>query len=294
MPLEAATNLLEPIKLTVLKISPSEYEAIRKLIYDRAGINLGANKQHLIQARLNNHLERAGLEDFEAYYNSVISDSTGEQLAELIDAISTNTTYFFREAEHFNFLANNLSCRMAQMHLKRQEYCFRIWSAGCSSGEEPYSIAMVVHQAISNSPKIQAKILATDIWRQAVSRGQSGRYEQRSVQTVPERYRQRYFTKVSCQDPPRLRVTETIRSMVKFAQLNLMAKTFPFRHGFDYIFCRNVMIYFDRRTQEQLLGRFYRYLKPGGFVIVGHCESLNSIRHKFKYIQPTIYQKPDD
>ena len=294
MPSEAAGSLLEPRESAALKIGPRAYEAIRKLIYDRVGIDLGANKQHLVQARLNKHLGEAGLEDFDAYYNSVISDPTGEQLAELIDAISTNTTYFFREAEHFKFLAKDLNYRIANIRLKRQEYCFRIWSAGCSSGEEPYSIAMMVHQALGGSEKIQAKILATDISRQAVSRGQAGQYEQRSVQTVPERYRRCYFTKVSSEDPPQLRVTETIRSMVKFAQLNLMARTFRFRHGFDYIFCRNVMIYFDRGTQEQLLGRFYRHLKPGGFVIVGHCESLNSIRHELKYIQPTIYQKPGD
>jgi chemotaxis protein methyltransferase CheR len=164
----------------------------------------------------------------------------------------------------------------------------RVWSAGCSSGDEPYSLAMTIDDALATSG-LSWKILATDISTQVLARARAGVYEAHRLGTVPAAFRKRYFVRAA--QPGQDEICPALRSHIRFAHFNLMSQQFPFRRGFHYIFCRNVMIYFDRPTQEALVGRFIHHLRPGGYLLIGHSESLNGIKHMLEYVQPTVYAR---
>jgi len=276
---------------TIQELTPEEYELFRQLIYAQSGINLGSQKQQLVRARLGKRLRAGGFSSYRAYYDYVRHDSSGRELAALIDAISTNTTHLFREKQHFEFLAQTVRGWANDRKWRARRDALRIWSAGCSSGEEPYSIAMTLDDALRGSPGLDWRILATDISTRMLARARSGIYEAHRVGTVPEAYRKRYLVPVPGGDAGCVQVHPDLRRRITFAHFNLMSERFPFQRGFDVIFCRNVMIYFDRPTQEALVGRFTQHLRPGGYLIIGHSESLNALKHTLAYIRPTIYRK---
>ncbi len=272
-----------------LDITAEEYELVRELVYERAGINLGDNRQHLVQARIAKIIRKEKFSGFQEYFNFLKSDKSGREIARLIDAISTNTTYFFREADHFDFLKESLISRIEKS--KHPEWTVRIWSAASSSGEEPYTIAMIVHQLMKKYPRLSLKILATDISTQVLEKAKAGIYSIERMRNVPEEYMKEYFRKVSGAKEITFEVSPELKKLVTFAHFNLMMKQYPFKYGFDYVFCRNVMIYFDRKTQEDVVNKIARHIRPGGYLIVGHSESLNGLIHPLKYVKPTIYQK---
>jgi chemotaxis protein methyltransferase CheR len=208
----------------------------------------------------------------------------------MLDALSTNLTSFFRENEHFEYLANHILPRI----VNRSEQTgrrLRVWSAGCSSGEEPYSIAVTINEKVPSLRSWDAKILATDISTRVLARAAEGVYNDSRVKTVPPQARAKYFDCIETRPERLYRVAGSIRSLVHFARLNLMNR-WPMQGPFDVIFCRNVMIYFDKDTQGKLINRFYDLLAPGGTLFIGHSESLAGVNHKFNYTQPTIYQRP--
>ena len=272
-------------------LTAEEYELFRKLVYAKSGINLGDSKQQLVRARLGKRVRKGNFPSFRAYYDHVAKDDTGEELQLLLDAISTNTTHLFREKRHFDFLHALVKRWVADRSWRSKHSTLRVWSAACSSGEEPHSSAMTVYDALRGSD-VSAKILATDLSTKVLARAQLGVYECHKVGSVPGDYRQRYLRQARRDGQVCLELTPEIRGLITFSRFNLMTPSFPFRHGFHVVFCRNVMIYFDRATQEGLVGRIARHIQPGGYLMIGHSESLNGITHPLEYVEPTIYRKP--
>jgi chemotaxis protein methyltransferase CheR len=276
--------------LADMELSADQYDLVRTLVYERSGINLGPNRQQLVQARLAKRLRRREPNDLANYFRKLKENPTGEEISALIDVISTNTTQFFRESDHFEFLAGSIEHRLTRGHWQRMNDTIRIWCAACSTGEEAYSVAMTVASLLERYQRVRVKILATDISTKALAVAESGRYEDKKIDVVPPGFREKYFITVPSNKSPQVEVASSLKQMITFKQFNLMEKDYPFRFGFDYIFCRNVMIYFDRRTQQAVVEKLSQQLRPGGYLLVGHSESLNRISHNLKYVEPTIYQ----
>jgi chemotaxis protein methyltransferase CheR len=279
------------VNTDVQDLTPKEYELFRRLVYAKSGINLGDHKMQLVRARLGKRLRQRGLNSFRDYYRMVEEDPTGEELCGLLDAITTNTTHLFREIRHFKLLGRILRDWANDKSWRARNHTLRVWSAACSSGEEPHSIAMVVHDAFSVHRDIEVKILATDLSTQVLSKAQLGLYEPHRVGTVPPEFKKRYLQSVREGNTQYVQVVPELRRMITFARFNLMSPTFPFRSGFHIIFCRNVMIYFDHATQEALVNKHARHLLEGGYLMIGHSESLNGMDHPLTYVEPTVYRK---
>jgi chemotaxis protein methyltransferase CheR len=275
----------------VRDLTREEYQLFRKLIYEKVGINLGDQKMQLVRARLGKRLRQGKFNSFRAYYEYLRNDKSGAELTRFIDALSTNTTHLFREMQHFEFLAERLKKWAGDRSwCGKNQSEVRIWSAACSSGEEPHSIAMTCADALANSG-VSSRILATDISTQVLDRARQGIYDPLRLGTVPEGYRRRFFHNTRVGGRELVQIKPEVRSSITFARLNLMEKSFPFRRGFHFIFCRNVMIYFDRETQTALVNKQAQHLLPGGFLLIGHSESLNAIQHPLTYVRPTIYER---
>jgi chemotaxis protein methyltransferase CheR len=263
------------------------------MIYNAAGISLGENKHELVRSRLMKRLRALNLPGFESYIVYLQEhDPHGDEMIQLIDAISTNKTEFFRENQHFIYLTENVLPGILQAAKKAGSGRIRFWSAGCSSGEEPYTLAIIFRQILDNTMNWDAKILATDISTKVLHFAREGVYTEEKVKPVPPSVRSSSFSKVGSDGNGALyKVHPEIQKMVTFRRLNLMDRTFPFSGKFDVIFCRNVMIYFDRPTQEALVNRYYDNLKPGGYLFIGHSESLTALKTPFQFVRPTIYMR---
>lgn len=275
--------------MEALRLNDEEFNLISSLVYSKFGIKLGEQKRALIIGRLQKVLHSGGFLNFKDYYNHVVSEPSGKALLTLVDKISTNHTFFFRENEHFDFLAENVLPSIIRENKNRLKPVVRIWCAGCSSGEEPYTVAMVLSEYFkSNISDIDIGILATDISVSALEKAEAGIYSDERMELVPLAYRQKYFQ--SLKDGS-WEIKPNLKKMVLFRRLNLMRPDFPFKGLFHLIFCRNVMIYFDRDTQRDLIGRFHRYTEPNGYLFIGHSETLDRTTGLYKYIMPSIYQK---
>ncbi len=268
------------------------FDKICKYIYDKARISLGKNKMELVRARFGKVIRQRKMSGFREYFNWMQSDTTGEALREVMNAISTNLTSFFRENEHFAFMSQTLLPELAKAGPRMGgKIRLRGWSAGCSTGEEIYTIAMTIHETVGRLDEWDVKLLATDIDTEVVAHGQRGMYAKERLQGVSPAIVKKYFN--ACEDnkgKPAYCVKEPLRRMTTFRHLNLFSD-WPFRNKFDFIFCRNVMIYFDRPTQEALINRYYDQLNVGGYLFIGHSESLSGVNHRFEYVKPTVYRK---
>ncbi|MHB8068336.1 MAG: CheR family methyltransferase [Desulfobaccales bacterium] len=269
-------------------ITDAEFNQLSQLVYQHAGIHLPPQKKELVRSRLTKFLRNRKLSSFHEYYQQVLKDTTGLELINLLDAISTNMTAFWREPKHFEFLGQELLPDLQQKCKKVPQW--RFWSAGCSSGEEPYTMAMVLLNAKVNKDLTGVKIYASDINTQVLNQAQRGIYPLNRVEPLSPEWRRRYFQKGVNQFEGYVRVKPEVKQLVEFFRLNLM-DPFPFKQEFDVIFCRNVMIYFEKSTQTELVNKFYQCLKPNGFLFIGHSESLCNISHQFAYVKPTIYRK---
>ena len=279
------------IATEIADLTRADYELFRALVYSKSGINLGDQKMQLVRARLGKRVRQGGFKSFREYYRHVEEEPTGEELCKLLDAISTNTTHLFREIRHFTLLREIIQRWLSDRTWTSQNRALRIWSAGCSSGEEPHSIAMVAYDLLRQHAGIELKLLATDLSTQMLSRAKLGLYDPHRVGTVPPELRNRYLARVQCDGSPCLQLIPELRKQITFARFNLMTPAFPFRHGFHVIFCRNVMIYFDRGTQETLVNKYAAALQSGGYLMIGHSESLSNIQHPLSYVEPTVYRK---
>lgn len=258
------------------------FEKIRRLAYEKFGLNLTESKQQLVAARLGKKLRELKLPSYEAYYDLVLGDRSGESLIALIDALSTNHTSFLREASHFDFLAKSVIPKL------RKRATIDIWSAPCSTGEEPYSIAITMLEQLGVPAKPALRIRATDISTRALAVAKEGAYASDRLSSVPAPLIKKYFTQTG---PGLFQIRPEIARMMEFDRGNLIE---PMRatRMFPIIFCRNVMIYFDKPTQEQVVTNLSQFLEPGGYLLIGHSESLMGVRHSLEYVQPAIYRKP--
>lgn len=277
-------------------ISDRDYEFIRKLVYQHSRINLGSDKRELVTARLNKRLRATNIPNISDYCRFLQQSDGEEELSHLIDAISTNHTYFFREKEHFDYLHAHILPEMVKR--KATEHFsgpFMVWSAASSSGEEPYSIAITLSEYMR---KMQTnwgwRVEATDISHKILEKARAGIYREDVVSKIPKELVQLYFQKGFGPHEGNYRIKPSFGEGVTFRQLNLLEGEPPGKDFFHVIFCRNVMIYFDHPTQEELVARLSRRLIPGGYLLVGHSESLTAIRHNLSMVKPAIYRKPLD
>jgi chemotaxis protein methyltransferase CheR len=266
-------------------LTPRQFEAIRSLLYNTCGIKLSAGKEELVKARLMKRLRQLSLPDFDAYLDHVRGEPSRGELAIMIDALTTNKTSFFRENEHFQFVKEKLIPRF-----RKYRGSVRIWSAGCSTGEEPYSMAMLLRQEWPEVLRCDVRILATDISSRVLQKAREGKYNEEAVADLDRSLLSRYFDPVQEGANRLYRIKDELRTLIRFAKLNLM-EPWPMRGSFDLIFCRNVMIYFDKETQKKLVRRYWEYLAPQGYLFVGHSESLTACSNDYRYVQPALYQK---
>lgn len=271
------------------EFTDSDFEFLRDIVTSHTGIMLDGHKRQLVYGRLTRRLRQLGIATFSEYCAHV-EQNLDSEFGELVNAITTNLTSFFREHHHFEHLAKHaLPDRMQRNGLNRR---LRLWSAGCSTGEEPYSIAMTVAEALGSSPSVwDARILATDIDSQVLARAASGVYADERIEGIEPGRQRRWFRHGKGGNAGKVKVSEDLQALIAFRQLNLMDAVWPMHGPFDIIFCRNVVIYFDKATQRKLFDRYADLLAPDGYLYVGHSESLHGTSERFKLIGRTIYQK---
>ncbi|HYG34188.1 MAG TPA: protein-glutamate O-methyltransferase CheR [Clostridia bacterium] len=272
-------------------IATENYEFIRRLVYEQSRINLGHDKVELVRSRVQKRLRALGLQDFDSYCRLLDSPAGEEELTALLDVISTNVTEFFREWRHFEFLRDVALPAWVKSPTRRPGEPFRVWSAACSSGEEPYSIAILLAEFFRRQSAEEWRITATDISTRMLSTAQQGVYKGERVKLPAPEWLRAYFQKGQGSWEGHFRVKADLRERITFQHLNLVQWPYPLQEKFQVIFCRNVMIYFDRKTQEQLVPKLGEQLLPGGYLMVGHSESLVGIEHGLKCVRPSVYQK---
>jgi chemotaxis protein methyltransferase CheR len=275
----------------VITITDKEFFALADYIKHNYGIHLKKEKQALVTGRLHNVLLENNFKSFSEYFNYIVSDKSGEAAATLVNKITTNHTFFMREEEHFDYLQNVVLPYLTQSVTDKD---LRIWSAGCSSGEEPYTIAMILDDYFGRD-KIwwDTKVLATDISSNVLEEARKGQYSNEDIAHLPPQWRQKYFNCILSGSDSKecAELCQKIRNEVIFRKFNLMESVFPFKRKFHVIFCRNVMIYFDNETKKRLVDKLYDLTEDGGFLFIGHSESLNREQTRYKYIMPALYRK---
>jgi len=270
----------------MINISKKEYDQLADFIKKNYGINLGTKKQALVVGRLQNVLIENNFNSFSEYYKYIISDKTGNAIVTLINKITTNHTFFMREVNHFYYFRDNV---LPYLVNKVKDRDLRVWSAGCSTGEEPYTLAMIMNEFFGEDKKFwDTKVLATDISGNALEQAIKGEYSNEEIAPLPANWKINYFKRHDVENSV---LVDKIRNEVIYRKFNLMDKVFPFRRKFHVIFCRNVMIYFDNDTKDKLANKFYDLLDYGGYLFIGHSESLNREKTNFRYIMPAIYRK---
>lgn len=272
------------------KLSDDEYEQLREKVYEHSRINLGSNKRELVQARVSKRLRTLSLASYKAYIDLLDSRQGLEEMTNFIDAISTNHTFFFREPAHFDFM-NQTALPELCPGKRTPGHPFRIWSAACSSGEEAYTISIVLSEYFGDGSNEPWTIDCTDISTRILNKAQRGIFPAERLSKMDKNTMRRYFQKGQGDWSGYYRVKKHIRERLRFHHLNLLKAPYPFDQPFDLIFCRNVMIYFDRPTQQELINHMLPLLRPGGYLMIGHAESLTGINHPFKTIRPAIYKK---
>lgn len=269
----------------VENVDRKTFDKFRNIVYEKSGISLGEGKEALVMARVSKRMRVLGISGFTEYLKYVMQDETEDEIVNLLDVISTNVTSFFREPDHFEFLHNVVSEWSASGHKR-----FRFWSAASSSGEEPYSMAITLMETLRES-KSDVKILATDISTRVLEKCKSGVYEKSKLAGVSPLILDRYFESSREGGKTFYRAKDLLKDLITFTRINLSAPSFPMQGPLDVVFCRNVMIYFDKATRAKLVAEIHRLLKKGGYLIVGHSESLMGIETDFKVIKPSIYKK---
>lgn len=271
-----------------------DYEFIRGLVYTHSRINLGADKKELVSARLGKRLRATGLATITDYCRHLQGPMAGDELPNLIDVISTNHTYFFRENAHFDFLGQTILPELMAKRTTARWPKLNLWSAACSSGEEPYTLALVLDQFFSRQATAWPwKIDATDISNPILQKARDGVYKAEALDKIPPAQLRTFFQEGVGPLAGTFKVKPALQQNIRYRQLNLLGASLPFTEPYQVIFCRNVMIYFDRATQEELVTRLARLLVPGGYLLVGHSESLTGIKHTLESVKPAVYRRPN-
>lgn len=263
--------------------------AIVRMVYETSGITLHAGKRALVSARLQRRLRHHGVATFRDYVKLLQCDVTGEELTAMLDAITTNHTAFFREPQHFDFLSSTV---LPPLRERGRGAPILGWSAACSTGEEAYTLAITASQAIGDEAPRRVRLLASDISTRAIARAAGGVYRAERTADMPRHLVLKYFQRPRTPQPGVLQVTPTVRQMIDFRRLNLLHPAPP-GPPFDFIFCRNVMIYFDRAAQQRVVDTLEARLAHGGYLFLSHSESLNGLRHHLKWVAPAIYRRAE-
>ena len=267
--------------------SDEDFNALRSLVKAHTGINLTDQKRELVYGRISRRLRALDLESFREY-RELLSDESGKEFVEFCNAITTNLTSFFRENHHFEYVRDQILA--PRMNDPRGSRRVRIWCAGCSSGEEPYSLAMTIRETLGDAGRWDVRILATDLDSDVLARGQRGVYAADRVRDMDPTRLKRFFRETTINGQPAYAVTPELQGLITFKQLNLMTP-FPMKGPLDAIFCRNVVIYFDKDTQRDLFARMSRLQEPGATLFLGHSESLFKVSTDYSLIGKTIYRR---
>jgi chemotaxis protein methyltransferase CheR len=280
------TEMIESVES--IQLSLKEFNILSRLIYDACGIHLSPKKRVLLESRLRKRLAELKLDSY-AHYCDYVTGVTGkrEELVPLIDAVATNKTDFFREPMHFQFMREELLPCYAAANASPT---FKIWSAACSSGEEPYTLAMVMEEFCLQQP-MDYRITATDISTKALDKARIAVYSERTITPIPLNTRKRYLLRSKDARNRTVRIAPRLRSKVHFKRLNLMDEALDVDYDFDLILCRNVLIYFDRTTQEKVVKKMVSHLRTGGYLFIGHSESIYHMQLPLQQVRPTIFQK---
>jgi chemotaxis protein methyltransferase CheR len=275
------------------KLSDEEFKKLSEFIYIEYGIRMPLVKKIMLQSRLQKRLRDLSITSFKEYVNYVFSkEGQDNEVIHMIDVVSTNKTDFFREPVHFEFLANNIVPEFIESSLGRRP--MKVWSAGCSSGEEPYTIAIILSECKEKYHTFDFSIFGTDISTRILNSAHDAIYKENRVDEIPLTYKRKYFLKSKDRTNPTVRIISELRNRTSFARLNFMDNSYKINDSFDVIFCRNVLIYFDREAQEKVINKLCAKLQPGGYFFLGHSESITSMKVPLKQIKPTIFIKTNN
>lgn len=284
-------NEISTKNLIFATMSDTVFCRLGHFIQTKYGIKMPPSKKSLLEARLQKRLRSLRMNTFEDYCEYVFSPQGVDEIIHMIDVVTTNKTDFFREPHHFDYLVKVALPELIRLRKVGIRKRFFVWSAGCASGEEPYTLAMVLSDFAEKNDGFRFSILATDVSKQALTKAKLGIYKEDKVEPIPIRLRKKYLLKSKDKNKGLIRIVPELRELVHFRWLNFMEKHFGIHEPVDIIFCRNVIIYFNKNTQQKLLNEFYRYLSPNGYIFMGHSETLNGLNVPLMPIAPTIYRK---
>jgi len=283
---------IQSVTNKTITLSKRDFHRLKDFIYQECGIKLTDAKRIMLEARLQKRLKILNINSFEEYVDYLFSpQGLDSEMIHMIDVVTTNKTDFFREPAHFDYLVNTVIPDLIKNHSNSIRKNLMIWSAGCSSGEEPYTIAMVLDGCLERYSGITYLILATDISTRMLDTGKLGIYSADRIAHIEDTYRKRYFLKSKDRTKNLVRIIPELRARVRFRRLNFMEGDFGFREPMDIIFCRNVIIYFDKQIQERLLQKFCHYLSPGAYLFMGHSETLFGMNLPLIQVAPTVYKR---
>jgi chemotaxis protein methyltransferase CheR len=274
-------------------LSDHDFNRLSHLIHEYSGITLVSAKRIMLEGRIGRRLNALGMNGFREYCDYLFSPrGMREELAPMIDVVTTNKTDFFREPTHFIFLREKAVPSLSKTHGAGTTRKFNIWSSACSSGEEPYTMSIVLAEIAAMDSRFQYAVYATDISTRVLDLAQTAIYSNETVEPIPLALRKKYLLKSRDKDQGLVKIAPMIRDKVSFRKLNLMDATYGMKHLMDVIFCRNVIIYFDRPTQEDIIRKLCNNLIPGGYLIMGHSETLTNMKINLQYVAASVYQKP--
>jgi len=272
-------------------LSDRDFTRLSRLIYEQSGIKMPSAKKQMVEARLGKRLKGLGIDSFSAYCDYLFSsEGLAQELIGMIDLITTNKTDFFREAAHFDYLLQSVLPEWVNEQRGLSGRKLRVWSAGCSTGEEPYTLAMTLNEYAESLPGFDYRIMATDLSTRVLEKAKQGVYDDEKVAPVPKLMQKKYLLRSKDRSRGLVRIVPELREKVRFRRLNFMDNEFGIHEPFDIIFCRNVVIYFDRPTQERLLNKFHAHLTKDGFIFMGHSETLNGLDVPLVMVHPTVYR----
>jgi chemotaxis protein methyltransferase CheR len=269
-------------------LSDKEFTQLSNFIQTNYGIKMPPAKKIVLQGRLQKRLRELQIPDFKSYVEYVFSKGGENEIIHMMDVVSTNKTDFYREPVHFEFLEKELLPMLAQ---NKTRGVIKVWSAGCSSGEEPYTLAIVLQEFKEKNPGFDYHILATDISTQVLQQGANAVYKEDKIAIIPNHLKKKYFLRSKNRELSQVRVVKNLRDKLSFQRLNFMDTTYHINDSFDIIFCRNALIYFERPNQEIVINKLVNKLKPDGYFFLGHSESITNMHVPLKSVKPTIFKK---
>lgn len=269
-----------------MHMTKTEFDKLSNFIKESFGISVKPEKKNILASKLEKNLYEENCDNFAQYYKKILDDKSGDKMVDFVNTVTTNHTFFMRESDHFHYFKDEV---LPYLKGKIKDNDLRIWCSACSSGEEAYTLAMILDEFFGNEKAIwDTKILATDLSTRVLSIAKKGIYSSDSVKPLPNLWKMNYLKKL---DASNYGIIDDIKNQVIYRRLNLINNRFPFKKKFHVIFCRNVMIYFDNKTKTELINKFYDLTEPGGYLFIGHSESINREESKYRYIRPAVYRK---